>query len=336
MREYHISKLYVFFTIIKLLLILAVIIFLASGVGAFSLNIIKFWQRIFSQDIQCWQILIQLRLPRILLAIIIGGGLSLAGLCLQILLQNPLAEPYTLGISGGATIGASIASLISLNYFLLSIPIQVIFALIGAFIIIFILYLFIKSITYQFSYSLLMLGIILNAISSAFIMLIFSVFSSSQLFAAIHWMMGHIPTLSLAEVLILFILVLSGLILIYRDANSINALLLGEENAESLGINVSYLRKKLFIISGFLTAITISFTGMIGFIGLITPHISKLLWGADNRIVIPASFMTGGIILLIGDTIARTILMPKEIPVGVITALVGGPYFIYLLTKQMR
>lgn len=335
-ENYYITKTKVIYTAIKLLLILIVITFFAASIGAFSPNIIEFWKKIFSNDEICMKILLQLRLPRILLAIISGGGLALSGLCLQLLLQNPLAEPYTLGISGGATVGAAIASLIAFNYLIISIPIQTLLALIGSFSIILFLYLFIKNLTYQFSYSLLMLGIILNAICSALILLLFSIFSSSQLFAAIHWMMGNIPSISPTEIIIIYILTIFFFLLAYKEANSINALLLGEENAEALGIKVVSLRNKLFFIAGFITAIIVSYSGMIGFIGLITPHLCKMLWGTDNRILIPASFLTGGIILLISDTFARTILMPKEIPVGVITALIGGPYFIYLLIKQRK
>ncbi len=335
-QNYYATKLRVVRVTLLLFLLLNLIILFSSGIGAFSPSIIEFWQNILANNQEYWNILIQLRLPRILLAIAVGAGLALSGLCLQILLMNPLAEPYTLGISGGASVGAAIASLISLNYLLISIPTQTTFALSGSFCIIIILFSFIKKISHQFSYSLLMLGIILNAISSALIMFIFSIFSSSQLFSAIHWMMGHIPSLSFLESAIILFIILISSIFIYKESNAINALLLGEENAQSLGINVSILRKKLFFISGFITAITVSFTGMIGFIGLITPHISKLLWGSDNRILIPATFMTGAIVLLIADTFARTILMPKEIPVGVITALIGGPYFIYLLMKKKK
>lgn len=321
---------------LKLFLILLAIVLIATGIGAFSSNFISFWKGVFSNNIEFKSILIGIRFPRVLLALMVGGALSVSGLSLQILLKNPLAEPYTLGISGGATLGATIASLINFNSPIYIISFQTLAALIGSGIILFLLYMFIQKITSYYTISLLMFGIILNAISSAFIMLLYSLFSSTELYSAINWMMGHIPSLSYNEIFILLIIIIPGIILLYKESNSINTLLLGEESAEALGIEIKKIRNKIFIISGVITAVSVSFTGMIGFIGLIIPHICRLIWGSDTRIIMLTSFLLGSIILIIADTLARVIISPRELPVGVITALIGGPYFIYLLKRRLN
>ena len=319
----------------KLIILLFFIVLIAGGIGSYSFNIIEFWKGIFLHRTENWEILFNIRLPRILLALCVGGGLSLSGLCLQVLLKNPLAEPYTLGLSGGATLGATIATLINFSTPLYSISAHTFFALVGCMAVISLLYIFMQNITSHFSYQLLMFGIILNAVASAIIMFLYSLFSSSQLYTAVYWMMGHIPIVSYTEIIIVALFVVTGFILLYRESIAINALMLGEENAESLGIRSVHIKNKLFLISGIVTAIAVSFTGMIGFIGLIIPHMCRLIWGTDNRITIVTSFLFGGITVLLADTIARIILSPKELPVGVITALIGGPYFIYLLKRQM-
>jgi len=321
---------------IKLLLILLIIVIITSGIGALSSNFILFWKEIFSNNIELKYILIGIRFPRILLALLVGGALSVSGLSLQILLKNPLAEPYTLGISGGATLGATIASLINFSNLFYMISFQTIAAMIGSGIILLLLYIFIRRITSYYTISLLMFGIILNAISSAFIMLLYSLFSSTELYSAINWMMGHIPSLSYNEIFIITIVIIPGVLLLYKESNSINALLLGEESAEVLGIEINKIRNKIFIISGIITAVSVSFTGMIGFIGLIIPHICRLIWGSDTRIIMLTSFLLGSIMLIIADTMARVIISPRELPVGVITALIGGPYFIYLLRRRLN
>jgi len=321
---------------IKLLLILLIIVIITSGIGALSSNFILFWKEIFSNNIELKSILIGIRFPRILLALLVGGALSVSGLSLQILLKNPLAEPYTLGISGGATLGATIASLINFSNLFYMISFQTIAAMIGSGIILLLLYIFIRRITSYYTISLLMFGIILNAISSAFIMLLYSLFSSTELYSAINWMMGHIPSLSYNEIFIITIVIIPGVLLLYKESNSINALLLGEESAEVLGIEINKIRNKIFIISGIITAVSVSFTGMIGFIGLIIPHICRLIWGSDTRIIMLTSFLLGSIMLIIADTMARVIISPRELPVGVITALIGGPYFIYLLRRRLN
>lgn len=223
----------------KLIILLVIMIIIAGGIGSYSLNIFEFWKGIFFHRSENWEILLNLRIPRILLAFFVGGGLSISGLCLQVLLKNPLAEPYTLGLSGGATLGACIATLINFSTPLYIISSHTFFAMLGSMIVILFLYIFMHNITSSFSYQLLMFGIVLNAISSAIIMFLYSIFSSSQLYTAVYWMMGHIPSLSYPEVSIVALFVIIGFFLLYRESIAINALTLGEENAESLEFAVN-------------------------------------------------------------------------------------------------
>ncbi|WNM62724.1 FecCD family ABC transporter permease [Candidatus Nitrospira neomarina] len=279
-------------------------------------------------------ILLQVRLPRLLLAFFVGGSLAMVGVALQALLRNPLADPFIIGISSGAALGAAIALLFGVGISVLSVSALPVCAFAGALLSLVIMYR-ISSVGFGFSiYTLLLAGVVLNAIFSAFIMFLTSVADPNRAFGMYAWLMGSLtgPDYSTLGVLGLYLGV--GLVILATQAQSLNLLTLGEETARSLGVEVERVKKLVFVAAALLTGAVVSFSGIIGFVGLIVPHAVRLVLSADHRLLLPAAGFVGGMFLMLADTVARTALSPSEFPVGVVTALVGGPVFLYLLTTR--
>lgn len=276
-------------------------------------------------------IILDLRLPRILLALFAGGALSTSGLILQSLFRNPLVEPYTLGISGGASLGICTCLFFKLHIvFSMFLPL---FGFAGAFLSMFFLYVLSLKNAFLKTEKLLLGGVMISFMCSSFIMLIMAVAKIEDLHGIIYWMMGSLSETKNEYIILLGIVCIFSVTISYFFSNEMNAFLLGEEEAYHLGISVEKVKKILFLITSLLTGVTVSLTGIIGFVGLTVPHITKRYFGYDHRITIPASFMLGGIFLIICDTFARTLLSPLELPVGVITGIIGGSIFIYSLLK---
>jgi iron complex transport system permease protein len=279
-------------------------------------------------------ILVQVRLPRVLLAFMVGGCLATVGVGLQALLRNPLADPYVLGISSGAALGAGVAILLGIGTTVLAISALPLCAFVGGLLSILIVYRIAAAYGYLPVHTLLLAGVILNAIFSALIMFITSMMDPNRSFGMISWLMGTLTAPNYAALLVLTLYLAVGTLILFLQARPLNLLTLGEEAAQSLGVEVERIKKIIFFTSALLTGAVVSVSGLIGFVGMVIPHAVRMLLGADHRLLLPASALVGGMFLMTADTLARTILAPSEIPVGIVTALAGGPFFIYLLMAR--
>lgn len=279
-------------------------------------------------------ILLQVRLPRLLLAFLVGGSLSMVGVALQALLRNPLADPFLIGISSGAALGAAMAMLLGFGVAVGSISALPVCAFLGALGSLVLVYRL--SVTHSgFSvYTLLLAGVVVNAIFSALILFLTSVADPNKTFGMYAWLMGTLSGPDYVTLMMLGCYLLLGLGLLATKAHALNLLTLGEETARSLGVEVEGIKKLVFLMSALVTGAVVSFSGLIGFVGLIVPHAIRLGVSADHRVLLPLSGLAGGAFLMVADTVARTILSPIELPVGVVTALVGGPVFLYLLMHR--
>lgn len=310
------------------LLVISILFGLLTGPTNVSLK--DFIETIFSSNnnSSVAQIIIDIRLPRVLFALAIGGGLSIAGAAFQAILMNPLAEPYILGISSGGTFGAVLSFLLGFSF----ITTQV-FAFTGALLVVFLVFLLGKRFGELEPNQLLLSGVMVGAFFSAGILLMMSLLNDS-LRTAVFWLIGN---LSLAQkenlVFVLPVTLIISTILII-NSNKYNLLSLGNDTAKQLGVNASFLKNITYILTSIMIGSIVSVSGIIGFVGLLIPHVCRMLFGLDNRVVIPASFFIGASYLIIADTLARTLAAPMELPVGAITAIIGAPIFIYLLRKK--
>ena len=283
-------------------------------------------------------ILFGIRLPRILLAGLIGGALAGAGVVFQAILRNPLADPYVLGISSGAALGAATGVLLNAQYSLLGFNAMTVCAFIGALATIFFVYAIAQSYGRVITHSLLLTGVIINYVFAAVIMLITSVIDFTKARDIIFWLMGNLGKIeySYSTILMSGIYIFVGAAVLLWCSRDLNILSLGESSASQLGVEVERLKKIVFFATSLITAAAVAEGGPIGFVGLIIPHAVRMLFGPDHRLLFPAAFLGGGIFLILTDTVARIGVRGSEIPVGVITALCGGPLFILLLRRQIR
>ncbi len=275
-------------------------------------------------------ILFSVRIPRILLAAIVGATLSTAGAVFQGLLRNPLADPYILGISGGAAVGAVLGIIAGIDFLPFGVPVL---AFLGSLITIVLVFGVAGRRREAQSGTLLLSGVIVNAFCTAAIMFLISTSAGSKLHGVMFWLMGDLGLADGKQTLLGGIALLAGFVVIYLHARSLNLLVIGEDQALQLGVNVETTRRVLFFAASFITAAAVSLSGLIGFVGLLVPHLIRMIFGSDYRLLLPASFLFGATFLVAADTLARTVLAPSELPVGVITALFGAPFFIYLLKK---
>ncbi|MEI7812881.1 MAG: iron ABC transporter permease [Ignavibacteria bacterium] len=276
------------------------------------------------------QVIYEVRLPRVLLAVAVGGGLSVSGAVFQAILINPLAEPYILGISSGAAFGAVLSFLIGGGFLITQI-----FSFTGAIGVIFLVFLFGKRFGELEPNILLLSGVMVGAFFSAAILMMTTLLNET-LRTAVFWMMGHLSLADPKSAYIAFPVSVIISFLLALNAQKYNVLALGSETAKHLGVNTSILNNLTYLFTSLLIGTLVSVSGIIGFVGLLIPHICRLIFGVDNRIVIPASFFLGATYLMLADTLARTVISPAEIPVGAVTAFIGAPIFIYLLRKRFR
>jgi len=280
-------------------------------------------------------IFFRIRLPRVVLGMLIGSALAVAGTTYQAIFKNPMADPYIIGVSAGAAFGANLAILMgfSLSLFGLS-PISL-FAFLGSIIVTFFVYNVSKIGRKIHVETLLLSGIAIGAFLSAvtsFMMYI----AGDKLHQMVYWMMGGLWTSSWADVRNVIIFIIVGIIIILFHSRELNLLLMGDETAQNLGVDVTRVKKILLAASSLITAFAVSVSGLIGFVGLVIPHIMRIIVGPDHRILIPTSALFGAIFLVLADAAARVVLSPTEIPVGIITAFFGGPFFTYLLLKRKK
>ena len=280
-----------------------------------------------------YTILYKIRLPRIVLGFAIGGSLSLAGVILQGIYRNPLVEPYTLGISGGAAVGVAIAIVFAMHLqfgtFLLPL-----FGFVGALITIFLVYLFSVRKGEINIKNMLLIGVMISFIASSVMMFILATTTSDTAYNIIFWTMGSLEEPNTSLIKLTTIIAICGLILSYFFARPLNALRLGQTKAKHLGINTEMTIRMLFVISSVLTGVSVSVAGVIGFVGLVIPHLIRSIIGSDFRILLIGSFLGGGIFLVLSDVLAHTLISPNELPVGVITGIIGGSAFIFVLTRS--
>ncbi len=274
------------------------------------------------------QIIFQIRLPRILLALAVGGGLSVAGTVFQSILINPLAEPYILGISSGGTFGAVLSFLLGMSFFGTQI-----FAFAGAGVVVLMVFILSKRYGEIEPNTLLLTGIMIGAFFSAATLFMLTMLQDN-LKNAVFWIMGNLSLASADSVSYVLPVTIIVSFLLSLNGQKYNVLSLGDESARHLGVNVRYIKNFTYVFTSLMIGAIVSVSGIIGFVGLLIPHICRLVFGIDNRIIIPVSFFIGASYLVIADTLARTLIAPGEFPVGTITALIGAPIFIYLMKRR--
>lgn len=272
-----------------------------------------------------------LRLPRIAFGIIVGGALAVSGAGFQALLRNPLADPYVLGVSSGAAVGA-IVSLIFAPHVPLAMQGA---AFAGAGLTILAVYFLGRRGGQIDSSTLLLAGIISASFLSAIIMFLMTTLSGRDLRGMAFWLMGDLQTPPQMPLGLLSFVMLAAIGAIYTTASDLNLILTGEQEARHLGVNVARVKLVVYISASLLTGLAVSVSGAIGYVGLLVPHVMRMLFGSDYRILIPASALGGAIAIVAADTLARTVAAPTELPVGAMTALVGAPVFIYLLRRRV-
>lgn len=277
-------------------------------------------------------IIFEIRMPRVILTALIGGALAAAGTAMQGLFKNPMADPYILGVSSGASLGAAIAIVSGgISFFgIWTLPIH---AFVGATLSTWLVYSLARLGNKVPIYTLLLAGVALSSLLSSLVSFIM-IINSEELKQIVYWMLGSFTGTGWDHVKAALPFILLGLSLLLFFAKDLNAMLFGEEAAQNLGINVELTKKLLLTFSALTVAAAVSVSGTIGFVGLIIPHTVRLLVGPDHRILLPTATIVGAIFMVFTDTLARTILAPVEIPVGIITAFLGGPFFIYLLKKK--
>jgi iron complex transport system permease protein len=324
------AKWILYIVLLTILVIIAMLVSLSTGDTKIALNEIPSILR-SGEGIE-YSILTAIRLPRIILAFAIGGALSLTGAILQGIYRNPLVEPYTLGISGGAALGVAIVIVLGLHLSFSS-AILPVAGFAGSIVTIFAVYfLSMKRGVINIS-RMLLIGVMISFIASSGMMFLMAISSSENLHGIIFWMMGSLDEPNTMLIRIMFYSALAGLFIAYLFARPLNALRLGEEKARHLGINTNTTLRILFIVASLLTGFCVAVAGIIGFVGLVIPHIMRHISGSDYRILLGSSFLGGSFFLIVSDIIARTIISPNELPIGVITGIVGGLVFIIVLAR---
>ena len=288
-------------------------------------------------------VLWEIRIPRIVLGIMVGLALASSGAILQGLFRNPLVDPGFIGVSSGAAVGAMIG-IMFLSPLLILLPflkyldsfILPILAVIGAFTTTMIIYKMSKISKKTNIMAMLLAGIAINALAGSIIGLFVSISSDSELRSFTFWTLGGLDNANWKVSIISSILILISFLIIYNIRKQLDVFMLGDAEAHHLGINVEFLKKKVILIASTMVGISVSFCGMIGFIGLVTPHIIRLFIGPKHKYLIPGSALLGAILLIFSDLISKTIIAPAQLPVGVITSIIGAPFFIWLIFSQKR
>jgi len=272
-------------------------------------------------------IVIGIRLPRLLLAMVVGAGLSVAGLVFQALLRNPLAEPYILGISSGGTVGTLLALGLSLG--VLGTPLA---SFAGSALVMVLVYAVAQRRGQIDTNALLMAGVMIGAFFNAVVLLIIAVMHQ-ELRNAFLWLMGNLSGATMSSLTVVAPIVVAASITLFWQAKSYNLIATGDESALQLGINVKRVKRLSYLLASLVTGLVVSVSGVVGFVGLIIPHVCRMLLGPDHRLLLPASVLLGASFMVLADLLSRTLLAPVEIPVGAVTAAIGAPLFIYLLRK---
>lgn len=336
------------YAVFGLLLALALCLVAAVVIGSANVSAKEVFQVVMSRVFPAYSgqhsalaetIIFDLRLPRVILAVLAGFSLAGSGAAMQAILRNPLADPYILGISAGASFGAAVAVILGKSLLGgLGIPSAyaiIVNAFLFGLLTMFLIY-GIAHLKGAAPETLILAGVALGYLFSAGVSLLKYISSHEQLRDLVVWLMGGLWGAKWETIFILLPITLASLAFLLFYAWDLNALSAGEEVAANLGVNVAALRRNCAIFASLLASATVAFTGIIGFVGLVSPHICRFIVGNDNRFLIPCSCLAGALLLLGADTLSRTIISPTEIPVGIITSLIGVPFFLYLLFKQRR
>lgn len=326
-------------TPLKLLLLFVILMVAATislGSGAASLSVSTMLDVVMGRaDPVDRSILVDLRLPRTVLATLVGGGLAISGAVFQALLRNPLADPYVLGVSGGAAVGAVIATIAGLvQVASWSLPLAAFLGAVGAIVLVFVIA--VRAGRTLDTHILLLAGVIIGAFFNAVILLLLTFADIESFRSAVFWMMGSLASASWGAVALAGFYVVPLAASLVFLARALNLLALGDETALFLGTRVDHVKVAVYLLASLIVAASVAACGVIGFVGLIVPHGLRMVWGSDHRFLLPASFLAGGAFLLLADTAARTLTAPAELPVGVITALVGVPLFMVILVRDKR
>ncbi len=315
-----------------LLLLAGACLLLGVAVGAVPLSPAALWHALSDSRAPSSAIVRDLRVPRVLLGFLVGGSLAVTGAALQALVRNPLADPYLLGLSGGAGLGAVLAiALHAAGSW--TVPLAAFAGALAA-----------VGLVYRLSvvegrrldpHVLLLAGVVVGAFAAAVMTALIALSPAAELRNAFLWLLGGLGGASWRTVLVFAAYAAPALVILYLSARSLDLLLLGEETAQHLGADVERVKRVVYITSSLLVAAGVAVCGMIGFVGLVIPHAVRRLWGPLHRPLLPLAFVTGGAFLVLADALARTVVRPAELPVGVVTALVGVPLFALLLRRSI-
>ena len=333
--------------IATLAILLPVIVLYSMTVGTVSISMAEAFSaavdRLFSSTDSIGQtqvILFDIRLPRILLALLVGAILASTGAVMQGLFRNPLADPSLIGVSGGASVGASLMIVLAggavESGLLMGLSLVALGAFVGGFAATILVYRLATSGIGTSVTTMLLAGIAIGALAGALNSLL-SYFADNDMLRQISlWQMGNLSAANWAKVWIMALVSLLLLVSFPRDSRALNALLLGESEARHLGIDVQRVKRRLIVLTALGVGVSVALAGMVGFVGLVIPHVIRLLIGPDHRWLIPGSAMAGAILLVVADSLARVVVLPAELPTGILTALLGAPFFIALLLQQRR
>ncbi|WP_049000762.1 FecCD family ABC transporter permease [Enterobacter bugandensis] len=311
--------------------ILSIMTLTATGFGALHLPVSLLWS---GSDEAMRQIWLTIRLPRVLLALVIGGALALAGCVMQGLFRNPLADPGLLGISSGAALAVALWVVIPAALpALLMLYAPMLAAFLGALAATVIIFLLSQQLHGSLSH-LLLVGIAINALCGAAVGVLSWLSNDAQLRQLSLWGMGSLGQAQWSTLLAVTSLTVPAVLIIWRLAAPLNLLQLGDEEAHYLGVDVAMVQRILLLCSALLVAAAVAVSGVIGFIGLVVPHLMRMWLGADHRAVVPGSVLAGALLLLVADTLARTLVSPAEMPVGLLTSLLGAPWFLWLIFRR--
>ncbi|MGQ9504886.1 MAG: FecCD family ABC transporter permease [Thermogutta sp.] len=316
--------------------IILVVVFLVLGIAPFvGGEWILPWKKELMNDAVSRQILLHLRLPRVLTGFVAGAALAVGGVAFQAMFRNPLATPYTLGVASGASLGAVLSLQCGLAFSVWGFSTTSLFALCGAIITLLVVY----GISFwraELSVATMLLaGVAMSFFNSSLILILQYVSDPVRVFRAFRWMLGGLEgTVGYGELKLLLPMVTIGCVIIFSVRRELNLLTLGDEWAVSRGVSLLKIKALVLFLTGWMIASVVAICGPIGFVCLIVPHITRLLVGPEHGRLIPAAALLGGAFLVVCDTVARTVLAPSEIPVGVITSLLGGPFFLWLLIKR--
>jgi iron complex transport system permease protein len=333
------------YAILGLLVASGAVVAFATTVGSVQIPFSTTWRVLFSQlplvDIApTWlstteTIILDIRLPRVILAGFVGAALAIAGATYQGLFRNPLADPYLIGVAQGAALGAVIGFLLPFDGHGMGFGIIPILAFTGALLSVAIVYSLARVGKTLPMTTLILAGVALGALWGSVVSYLI-ITSGEKMHGIIFWLMGSFSLSEWSEVKVVLPYVVVGIVVILLYSRSLNVMQLDEDQAQQLGINVERVKLILLAAATLITAAAVSFVGTIGFVGIIIPHAVRLVWGPDYRFLLPLSVLTGAVFLILADLVARTALAPAEIPIGVITAICGAPFFLYLLRRRKR